>query len=59
MTRTRMSIWWLPVILVLCVGLSLAIALPWNAHDRNQCEARGGHLGPKSLCLTPDGRVIE
>ena len=59
MTRTRMSIWWLPVIIVLCVAVGVAIALPWNARDRHACEARGGHIGTQGLCLTPDGRVIE
>lgn len=30
-----------------------------NSDYEDECEARGGHIGPKNLCLTPDGRVIE
>jgi hypothetical protein len=46
----------------LAIGLGLAIGLPLRAHNRHECAAKGGHLKAvykSSLCLTPDGRVIE
>lgn len=51
----------------LAVALTVAIttaaivtaALITRHDSAEDCGARGGHVGPKSLCLTPDGRVIE
>ena len=59
MTAKRMSIWWIPVLIILAVGIGLAVALPLQSNFHEDCESRGGHVGPKNLCLTPDGRVIE
>jgi hypothetical protein len=56
---TTQAGWKLWVFLMVMVGLLLTTTTITVNHQEKSCEQRGGHTGPKSLCLTPDGRVIE
>ena len=55
-TRAGWKLW---VFLMVVVGLVVTGAFVTYNHQEKSCEQKGGHIGPKSLCLTPDGRVIE
>lgn len=47
------------IALIVAAALALALVL-FSAHQHGRaCVERGGHIGPRSLCLSPDGRVLE
>lgn len=56
---TTRSGWKLWVFLMVMCGLVITGVTVSTNHQERSCEQKGGHSGPRSLCLTPDGRVIE
>jgi hypothetical protein len=55
-TRAGWKLWGFVIV---TATLVLTLAFVSNNRYEKSCEQKGGHTGPKSLCLTPDGRVIE
>jgi hypothetical protein len=48
-----------PVLCAAGVALMLALVIWAAILQGDECREAGGHIGPRSICLTDDGRVLE